>query len=69
MDGSLPPALPHTKSHTGTERLTDPELSEPPTSWVVLGRLLALASVPHYEVGVVADPSSRGNVWSDWEML
>lgn len=61
-DGSLPPAPPHT-------RVPDPKLSEPPTSWTVLGRQLALASVPHHEVGVATDPSSQGNVWSDWEML
>lgn len=40
-----PSALPRNESHTGTARLPDSKLSEPRTSCVVLGRLLALAPV------------------------
>lgn len=68
-DRALPPALPPTKFHTGTARLPDPKLPEPLTSWVALGTLPALASVPHHEVVVVAAPSAQGKVRSIWETL
>ena len=67
--GALQGTGPYPKPfHTATARLPDPKPSGPLTSWAVLGKLLALASVPHHEAEVVAAPDLQGDVWSDWEV-